>query len=181
MKNALICLSLLSYLATGQAQVIHLEETEVKFAPAVLVKGESTMEIKISESFANQFASDPLRFVKENFDMKCYIKGDKEKDHDIYYVSFNNSKGSLQAVYNKKGNLMSTSQHFKNVLIPMAMRKDLLTNHKGWNMISNSYSAFGKKELLDKEVYKITLTNGKKNKNIKIKNDLKQLRQVASN
>lgn len=180
MKNALVCLFLLGFLATGQAQVIQLEETKVKAPGAVLVKGESSLEIKISESYAGQFASNPLRFVKENFDMKSYINGSDEK-HDSYQVTFKNNKGSLEAIYDEKGDLVQTSQRFKNVLIPMAMRRDLITHHKGWNMTGNSYSAYGKKDLLDKEEYKISLSDGKKNKNIKIKNDLKLARRVASN
>lgn len=182
MKNAVVCLFLLGLFAPGQAQVVQLEEAKVKYTPeAVIVKnGVSAFQMKIAESYAGQFENNPLKFVKENFAIQELIKETKRAKYDSYFVTFKSKKGYLEAEYNKKGNLVRTSQKFHNIKIPVQMRKDLIADHKGWNMKKNSYVASGNKDLLDKEVYRITLTDGKKNKSIKIKNDLKESRRLAS-
>lgn len=171
MKTAIIFLFAQGFFFNCNSQnVIQLEETKLKYVPKVVMvkSGSGEPVLKVRELYAGQFSENPIKFIKENFDLKALAKETQNEKFDTYYVTFKSKKGSLTAVYNKEGELELTSQKFQNVLLPIEMRKGLLQNYKGWSMTKNSYFAWGKKDQVDQEVYKISLRNGKERKNIKI-------------
>ncbi|HSP82264.1 MAG TPA: hypothetical protein VLN72_00875, partial [Gillisia sp.] len=114
------------------------------------------------------------------FDIHPFIKQLRGSNYDSYMVEFRNSKGYLEANFDRKGALVSTSQKFKNIALPLAVSRELVTKHKGWVMTKNIYVASGKGDLVDKELYRITLKNGKSTQNVKIIPD-RPTRGLASN
>jgi hypothetical protein len=168
MKTLIVLLLLVGFISTSQAQQItELEETKVKFAPKA-VKISSNLDnynFVVEESFAGEFIKNPIEFMKENFDIKAFITS---IDNDEFLVTFKSSKGYLEANYDKDGTLVKTSQRFKDIVLPLNVRRELYKNHKGWTMLQNKYMASGKGERIDREVYKIKLVNGNKKQNIKI-------------
>jgi len=171
MKTLIVFLFIVCGMATGQAQVVtQLAETRVDFAPYTInpTSDLDTYEVVIKENYIGQFSKNALKFVKENFDARKLIQAINEPDYDSYLISFRSSKGYLDATYTKNGELERTYQRFQNIALPSEIRNQVYTNHKGWTMTKNTYVASGKGEMLNKELYRITLENGKNRQNIKI-------------
>lgn len=171
MKRAVLCLFLLGFLASGQAQkVIQLEETKVNFVPKVVMVNMNAngVELKVHEIYEGQFSQNPLKFLQENLDMKALIKTLEKEKFDSYTVSLKNRKGGIYAFYDKEGELVKTSQHFRDIVLPSPMRIYLVADYKGWSMTGNSYSAKSKKDVIISEEYRISLEKGREKQKIKI-------------
>lgn len=166
MRN-LIIMFLMVGIATGQAQVIQLDEAKVN-AKAVKIGTNGDLRFSIVEEYTNEFLKNPIGFMNENFDINEYIDLMKYEGFESYRVEFTNRKGYLVANFDDKGTLLNTAQRFKDIAVPLAIAKKLLKDHKGWAMTKNIYTASGNGDLLDKELYKITLKNGKDTRRVKI-------------
>lgn len=175
----LVILFLLVGMTTGQAQIIQLEEARVN-ATNVMVKADGEFKFMVVESYTNEFIKNPIAFMKKNFDIHLVIKEMENQNFDSYVVEFKNRKGHLIANFDKEGKLLSTSQEFKNIALPLAVCRNLVTNHKGWSMTKNQYLASGAGDVLDKELYKITMKNGNQTRRVKIVPD-RSPRGLASN
>lgn len=184
MRTLIVLLLLVGLVSTSQAQEItELEEAKVSFAPNA-VKIYSNLDsytFHVTEDYAGEFADNPIAFMKENFDIKTFISAINNDSYEEYLVTFKSSKGYLEANYDKEGTLVETSQRFKDIVLPLNVRRDLYKNHKGWTMVQNKYIASGKSDRIDKEVYKIKLVNG--NQKLNVKMDPMEIRdsEVASN
>ncbi len=176
----LVILLLLAGIATGHAQIIQLDEARVDVKNLKIIAEGEGLKFTILEEYSNQFQKNPLGFMKENFDIFPFIEQMKGKNDIPYLVEFKNRKGYLNANFDKRGTLVSTSQKFKNIPLPLAVSRELVKKYKGWAVTKNLYIASGKGENLDKELYKITMKNGKKSKNVKIIPD-RSNREVVSN
>ena len=171
MKSLIVFLLIVCGMFIGQAQVVtQLKETKVEFAPYTIIPTSDldSYEVVIKESYTGLFSKNALKFVKENFDAKKLIQAINEPDYDSYLISYRSSKGYLDATYTKNGELERTYQKFQNIALPFEIRNQVYTNHKGWTMIKNTYVASGKGNMLNKELYRVTLENGKNRRNIKI-------------
>ncbi|TVZ28606.1 hypothetical protein JM83_3741 [Gillisia sp. Hel_I_86] len=171
MKTLIVLLLLVGLISTSQAQQItELEEAKVNFAPNA-VKISSNLEnhtFIVKESFAGEFIKNPIAFMKENFDIKTFITSIDNDVYDEYLVTFKSSKGYLEASYDDDGTLLKTNQRFKDIVLPLKVRRALYKNHTGWTMVQNKYLASGNGDRIDKEVYKIKIENGNKKQHIRI-------------
>jgi hypothetical protein len=180
MKNVIFYSLLLLCVVSVKAQdITQLEETTVTFQPFVTNLDsylDDSFLVMVEENYAGEFSKDPIKFMKENFDIHSFISyldehsnsGLQKRDHDYYRVTFKTDKGDLVAKFSKDGELEETSQSFKNILVPLNVRRDLYANYKGWNMVKNSYTASGKSDQIDKELYRIKLKNGNRSQIVKI-------------
>lgn len=168
MKNLVLCLMLLLFGTVAQAQIIELEEARITYSPT-LVRGEAnTFSFVVKEREEGEFASDALGFMQRNFDIHAFMDEVGSDKYDSYELTFMNSQGFLKAEFDNKGELKRTQQEFKDVLVPANIRTELYRSHKGWTMVKNKYFAKGSGSLIEKEVYRIKLQNGNKNRNIKL-------------
>lgn len=184
MKTLIVFLLVICGLFTGQAQVVtKLGETRVDFAPYSIIPTSNldTYEVVVKESYVGQFSKNALKFVKENFNAIDLIKSINEPNYDSYLVNFRSSKGYLDATYNEDGELEKTFQRFQNIALPYEIRNQIYANHKGWTMTKNTYVASGKGYMVDKELYRITLENGKNRQIIKIQPKSGASGRVVSN
>jgi len=172
MKTLIVFLLVMCGIGIGKAQVIQLEETKVEFAPYTIIatSGLDNYEVVIDEGFKGQFSSNALKFVKENFDVNKLIQAINNPDYYSYsyLIRFSSSKGYLDATYSKDGKLGYSHQMFKDVLLPLEIRREVYTNYKGWTMVKNKYIASGNGDKLNKEIYRINLKKDNKKQNIKI-------------
>jgi hypothetical protein len=180
MKNLFIYSLLLFWVVSFNAQeVTQLEETNVTFLPYVTnidSYNDNSFLVKVEENYAGEFSKNPIKFMKENFDIHSLISfldehsnsGIQKRDYESYQVTFSTNKGDLVAKFSNDGELEETSQSFKNILVPLNVRRDLYANYKGWYMVKNSYTASGKSDQIDKELYRIKLKNGNRSQIVKI-------------
>lgn len=171
MKTLIISFMLfLGGLAVQAQDVTVLDEARIFYAPlnvSVTQEGDS-FTYKIDEASTGQFAKDPIGFMKNNFDIHNFIAHVADKNYDAYQVIFKSNYGSLVAEYDKEGNLINTSQNFKNVVLPLNMRRELHETYKGWTLTKTKYSARTKGEILANATYRVQLQNGRQKQNLKI-------------
>ncbi len=183
MKPMMILLLILCWIGNTEAQVVtQLEEARVTYSPEVsIVTNLDNVEFKLKESYAGHFTENPIRFMQENFDIDEFLNAIDTEDFDEIQVSFINRKGYLRATFDKNGNLVNTFQHFKNIALPRNIQEQLYNENRGWSMTKNKYVASGKSDMIQKEKYRIGLSNGKQKKNITIIPALAEGGRVASN
>ena len=164
----LVYLLLLAGIATGQAQVIQLDEARVEGRSVKISINGDDLKYAVVEDYKGQFHKNPIAFMKEKFDIHSFIEQMRGTGYDSFLVEFRNRKGYLEASFDGEGNLLRTSQKFKNIALPIAIARELVTKHNGWTMKKNLYLASGKGDALDNELYRITMKNGKRTQNVKI-------------
>lgn len=170
MKNLIIIISMVCLVSTAsiaQAQeTIILDPAVIEYdSPKVVTASNvADAEFTIEEERFNEFFEDPIGFVQENFDIASLKLNDQAE------VKFTCTKGYLKATFDENGELVSTSQRYKDILVPADLRYQLLKEHKGWMAVSNKYTARGHGDKIDKEIYKIKLVemNGNGVKRIKM-------------
>ncbi|MEM0518155.1 hypothetical protein [Aequorivita flava] len=164
-----IMLSLTAAVLSAQ-EVTVLDEARLFYAPLnvnVAQDGDS-YTYTINESRSRQFARDPIGFMKANFDIQSFIAHTADKKYHAYLVTFNSANGSLEADFNKEGELLETRQYFKNVLLPAEIRNNVYNDYQGYTLTKTKYSARTKGEILANATYKIKLENGKDKQTLKI-------------
>lgn len=165
MKAAII-LCLMFWMSTAQAQkTIALDPATVNYSSPVILASSNdfNLDLEIREDYLYQFFYNPIKFVEENFDFHSLNLDDSEETE----VRFITSKGYLKATYNQNGELVKTAQQFKNIILPRYIWNQVYKENEGWTMVNNKYTASGKTNKIDKEVYRIKLSDGKKMRKIK--------------
>jgi hypothetical protein len=172
MKKLVLFLFVLCGFISMRAQdVIQLDEARLTIDLEAVTVDSNLGEIRciVKEDFIGEFSSNPIKFMNEKFDFKEFLSAVVNKDEiDEYTVTFNSSKGYLEALFTNEAELVQTHQSFKDILLPSSVRNQLYLENKGWTMVSNKYKASGKRDRIDKEVYKIRLENGNKKRTVKI-------------
>ncbi len=171
MRTLIFSLLLIAVTSFSQAQEItELEEAKVGFAPldAKITRSGDSFTYTVNESYAGEFTKDAIGFMNANFDINAFIAEFNDGEYDNYLVTLQSSKGFLNADFDKDGNLVKTYQKFKDIVLPLDVRREVYMANKGWTMTQNKYIASGRGELIEKEVYKIKLEDGNKKKSIKI-------------
>lgn len=167
---------------TNAQEITELKEARVNFAPfsSEVVRSGDNFTFKVSETFAGEFEEDPLLFLHKNFKVNNLLSEIRENNFKYIYVTLISSKGNLEADFNNKGELVRTSSRFKNVVLPRNLIHELYRDHKGWAMVKNVHITRGREGMVDEEIYKIKLKNGKERKNIILEAPMRN-REVAGN
>ena len=184
MKTLIFYSILFCFAAMGQAQVVtQLDEARISINPlAVKISSNVNDEVlSISEEYPGEFWANPIGFMEDKFDINDFISSLDVKDVDSYLVTFKTNKGYLEADFSKDGDLTSTNQQFKDILLPLELRQRLYENNQGWTMIKNSYSAKGTGDRVDKEIYRVKLQYGNKTRRVKMVPSIVGSSKVASN
>ncbi|MDT0646684.1 hypothetical protein RM545_08280 [Zunongwangia sp. F260] len=169
MKIAVTLLILTGFLFSTQAQVIHLEETEITAQNNTIpIDFKGGNEFVIAEEYDNQFEMDAIGFVCRNFKMKEYLSTNLMGDFDSYQVNFKSRKGFLRAHYNSKGDLVKTSQRFTDMSLPYEVRNEIFGKYEGWDVTRSTFIARGTGEKIDKGYYKIIVKNDDQKQRLKI-------------
>lgn len=181
MKNLVLCLMLFLFGTVAQAQIIELEEAKVDYFPDLKRGASNTFSYAVKEIRPGEFAADALGFMKKHFDINAFMDEIGDNDFETFEITFVNGHGFLKAEFDDRGNLKETRQEFKDVLVPANVRTELYKNYKGWTMVKNKYTAKGRGDLVENEIYKIRLENGDKSQTIKIDPRALGTGRVASN
>jgi len=112
-----------------------------------------------------------IQLVAANYDITSNPRYDK-KAIKPFEVVFRSKKGKIIAYYDNKGEILSSDENFKNVLLPLVIRKKLIVENIGWEMKSNQYLCSYYDDKVVTKMLKIGLTDGKHTKKLRI--DLNQ-------
>lgn len=171
MKTLIFSLLLVVATTIGHAQEItQLEEAKVGFAPldAEITRDGNSFSYSVKETHAGQFAKDAIGFMKANFNIQNFIAATADEGFDSYLVTFTSGNGYLSADFDADGNLVKTFQKFKDIVLPLDVRREVYMQNKGWTMVSNKYTASGNGDLLEREQYRIKLENGSQKRTMKL-------------
>lgn len=171
MKTLFIYFALVFWAGAIQAQEItELKEAKVGFAPlsSDVQRDGDSYTFHVNESYMGEFERDPLAFLESYFDIDNFIEEVKDEGYDAYEVSLVSGNGYLKADYDKDGNLKETSEKFKDVVLPQALRETLYRDHKGWEMVKNVHITTGRDGLVDRDFYRIKLKNDNRSMTLKI-------------
>lgn len=158
------------FVFVSYSQVIQLEKVELSdFEPTAQIVFEDYANgiIKVKESYAEQFQSNAINFLVENFDIYRFMR-EAGEDTEQVNVTVKSSNGLLLASYDKNGELVKTYQKFKDIPLPPAIRNQVFAEYEGWTMTSNKYVASSMAEKIDKEKYLVHLQRGKDKEKLKI-------------
>ncbi|WP_298247178.1 hypothetical protein [uncultured Christiangramia sp.] len=139
MKKFIIIIFVFILSIGAQAQdVIQLDETRINFSPTANLVFEDYPNglVKVREKFAAQFQSDAIGFTKANFDIHRFLDEADIKSGNVI-VTLRSNKGYLEATYDEKGNLLKTSQMFKDIALPALVRNEVFGEYMGWTMTRN--------------------------------------------
>ena len=181
--KALSIMLLLCFIGNAQAQkVIQLSEARVSYSPEMKLTGNlNNLEVKVKEDYAGQFAHNPIKFMEDNFNIHDLIGSLDAKTYDQFDVTFKSKKGYLMASFDKNGELMKTSQKFRDIPLPRELNQQLWRDYKGYSMVKNKYVASGRGNTITKQHYLITLKNGKDQQNVKLSPAIVAGGKVATN
>lgn len=171
MKTLIIYLTVALWAGVINAQeVIQLNETKVHYDPILdqAKTNNNSFTYTVKRSYSDDFEKDPLAFMKDNFDVPGFLHKVQDLKYDSYQVSFRSKKGVLMADFDKKGNLLKSSQTFEDVALPENLRKELAEEYKGWGVEKIVQKARGTGGENSISFYKIKLKKGNEKMNLKI-------------
>ena len=168
--KALTIMLLLCFIGNAQAQkVIQLSEARVSYSPEMKLAGNlNNLEVNVKEDYAGQFSHNPIKFMEENFDIQDLIGSLDAGTYDQFDVTFKSKKGYLMASFGKNGELIKTSQKFKDIPLPNELYHQLWRDYKGYSMVKNKYVASGRGNTITKQHYIISLKKGTDKQNVKL-------------
>jgi hypothetical protein len=87
-------------------------------------------------------AAEPVKLLAHNaasFDLKysTCLKVDYEKQE--YYVQFKIPDGEILAIYDNEGEIIRTSEKFKDISLPLAVSNAVVDKYPGWKISSDIY------------------------------------------
>lgn len=167
MKKTIIGLFLLGFMSQSYAQkdeVLLTVKLQKKEVPQMVIR---SVEKNHPNLDIVDFMVMPTELVS-TVSVKNSIKPVKGEPYETYIVNFKGKTSLISATYNKKGNLISTLEHFKNKNVPMPIVVGLSHTRPEWSVINGykkmiTYTANGE---VKNERFKITIVNGDKIKKI---------------
>jgi len=161
MKKLFLGLFILGLTIQGYAQVETVDLTEVE---VLGVNYKYLSEVGTSESEV----AKPVKILQRkaaNFDLKSaefYV--DEEMDYDVY---FKIPQGKILAIYNGEGEIIRTSERFKDIALPLEVVNTVLNEYPGWIIGSDLYLVTYRRGKGAEKTYKLLLEKGKERKWVK--------------
>jgi hypothetical protein len=92
-----------------------------------------------------------------------------QDDYDLYHVTFYIPEGKILAVYDQEGNILRTIERFKDVNLPLDIKKAVGKRFPGWGFTKDLYAVdYFETSGTTRKIYKIKLKKGKKTMRVKI-------------
>ncbi len=152
----------LTSLAFGQEKEDEAQEVELAEVTVTAINSDFLQAVQDHQTPA---AARALESMAANFDLKespVYNRIDT-----AFEITFRNSQGSIYAVYDRDGDMLSAFENIKNVSPPQALRKQICEENPGWSITKSKYQVTYIKGKDAKRRYKAQLKSGKKKQNLK--------------
>jgi len=153
MKNLIRVFIILGLTTTGFAQnksnefEVALEEVEVLDVNYVYLNAIGYVDAAIPvKMLAEKAATFDLEFSN------C-LEVDYEKQE--YYVQFEIPEGEILVVYDNEGEIIRTSEMFKDISLPLSVSNAIVKKYPGWKISSDIYSVTYVKNVELNKIYKL--------------------------
>ena len=165
MKNLIIGLLIIGLTTTGFAQKssnkfeVTLEEVEVPDINNYYLNAIGYMDAAVPVKLLAQKAA--------SFDLEYsnFLKADYEKLE--YYVQYKIPQGEIVVVYDKEGEIIRTSEKFKDIRLPLAVSNAIVEKYPGWTIEGDIYVVNYRKDREIIKSYKLFIRNGEKHTRVK--------------
>lgn len=156
----------LTSLAYGQQEDAVAQEVELAEVTVTAINSDYLLAVQDHQTPA---AARALESMAANFNLK---ESDAYNRIDTAFeISFRNDQGSIYAVYDRDGDMISAFENIKNVSPPQGLRKQICEENPGWTITKSRYQVtyFKGEDAVRK--YKAQLRKGKKKMNLKYELD----------
>lgn len=130
----------------------------------------SSVNVNYLQSVSDKNTPKVARELQEkaaSYNVKSKDEFDK-REGKPFEVMFKATNGNIVADYNRDGEILATRENFKNVALPLEIRKRAMQGNEGWKMVDTRYvSMYQDNDITDK-FYKIKLKNQSLKKNLVI-------------
>ena len=162
MKKLIIGLIILGLTTVSFAQEKEIELAEVE------VLG---VNYKYLNAVGDSEVARPVRMLEQKvatFDLKS-LDNYEDEEHE-YYVYFKIPQGKILAVYGTDGEIIRTSERFKDVSLPLDVSNAIVRKYPGWKISSDIYLVTYRKNGALKKTYKLFLEKDGNHKRVKTDN-----------
>ncbi len=152
----------LTTLGFGQEKEAVAQEVELAEVTVTAINSDFLLAVQDHQTPA---AARALESMAANFNLKespVYNRID-----NAFEISFRNSQGSIYAVYDRDGDMISAFENIKNVSPPQSLRKQISQENPGWTIAKSKYQVTYIRGKDAKRFYKAQLRSGKKKQNLK--------------
>lgn len=91
-----------------------------------------------------------------------------QESDGTYVVHFSNSKGSIEAIYDRNGKILSTVERFQNIKVPLDVRKAIYEKYPNSTITKDVYMVRYRKDIDVIKKYKIRIEYDNLKKWVKI-------------
>lgn len=151
---SMLAVTLISFLS--YAQEPEFKNQLVELDDVVLTSINTTYLKRVQDQYTPKEVALLQREVA-NFDAKSDPDFSEDVITDTFEIVFKNSKGSIDAFYNKMGKIEAAYERFRNILLPRSIQQKLYQSHQGWTMIGNLYASAYEGDDLIKRSYMVQL------------------------
>ena len=110
----------------------------------------------------------PVKILEKkvaNFDLKnANFYEDETLDYNVYFYI---PEGKILAVYNGEGEILRTSERFKDVSLPLSVANAVVDEYPGWRISGDFYLVTYRRNSGATIMYKLFLKKGEEKKRIK--------------
>ena len=159
MKNLIIVLIITGLTTIGFAQekTVELEEVEVL-----------GVNYKYLNAVGDSEVATPVKVLEKKvatFDLKnADFYEDETQDYNVY---FNIPEGKILAVYDGEGEILRTSERFKDISLPLPVANAIVDKYPGWRISGDIYLVTYRRNKGATKTYKLFLEKGEKQKRVK--------------
>jgi len=129
-----------------------------------------SLNYKYIRSINDTNAAQPVRLLQHraaSYDLKN--SEFYEDEYDDFFISFYLPEGQILGTYDKDGKLLRTAEKFKNIALPVPVRKTLAERYPGWTTAKDVYLVNYDADATNQyKRYKVVLENGKKRLRLKL-------------
>ncbi len=167
MKKVVFSIILLGLTGLGFSQESNEGITAVELA-AVTVSALNSDYLTYVQNQDTPEVVQQLQNRAARFDVTA-LRDYNKKEKQMFETVFKATNGSLIAFYAKNGQIVSSMENFKDVVLPMTIRKRVFEANPGWKMGRNQYVSTYQDDRLIKKMYRIQLVQGGEKKRLTIK------------
>jgi hypothetical protein len=159
MKNLIITLIITGLTAIGFAQekTIALDEVEI-----------TGVNYKYLDALGDGFVAKPVKVLEQKvatFNVKS-LDGYEDEEND-FYVYFRIPEGKILAVYDTDGEIMRTSERFKDIRLPLVVSNAIVEKYPGWSIEGDIYMVSYIKDKKINKTYKLFIQKDGKHKRVR--------------
>ena len=110
----------------------------------------------------------PVKILEKKvatFDLKnADFYEDEEQDYNVYFAI---PEGKILAVYDGEGEILRTSERFKDISLPLPVANAVVDKYPGWRISGDIYLVTYRRNKGATKMYKLFLEKGEEQKRVK--------------